>query len=598
MKGKSRKITAVLLACGLAALTACSPEEMSRVGQALDQEIDERIEAALSEATPEEEAPRTYEIEEKELPLYTSNEDEGERIKVAFVNGNTEIPYIDLQDASDILMMINQARGAEDFELSIKADGEQVTISRENGYPAVIDCKEDTIDFWDFDAFLVSSITPTIMDIVGDIGLDEEGNAAFFEHSDSSYERYGEAITICPGDYGIDLIHKDGKYYIPLQLYSDFFMQSLNAQLLYNPSGVFVINGGDISPVAEVYYSVERPEKRSKELIDFNYKELCLALDSFYGLKEQHDISDFGTLFWETDLYEGLMSEDPQIAGQAISDLCYMHLDDIHSGYDGRSWMMEEEPEIRKGPSAERFVADSRRYRDARAEYYPDGCPGYEEVGNTAYITFDEFIYTGIDYYTEEAENDPEDTIGLMIYAYDQITREGSPVENVVLDLSNNGGGAATSASYVIGMILGEGSISVKDTLTGALVAQNYRVDANLDRKFDEKDSLLDYNLFCLTSPKSFSCGNLVPSVLKNSHMVTMLGQTSGGGSCVVHPITSADGNVFQISGHTRLAYMKNGSFYDIDQGVEPDFIIPSPKQFYDREYLTGYINELIGNTD
>ena len=84
-----------------------------------------------------------------------------------------------------------------------------------------------------------------------------------------------------------------------------------------------------------------------------------LTLDSFYGLKEQHDISDFGTLFWETDLYEGLMSENPQIAGQAISDLCYMHLDDIHSGYDGRSWMMEEEPEIKKGPSAERLYLSS-----------------------------------------------------------------------------------------------------------------------------------------------------------------------------------------------------------------------------------------------
>lgn len=598
MKRMNRIITTAVLAFSMTALTACSAGDLSQIGQALDQEIDERIEAALSEGAPEEEAPKVYEIEEKELTLYLSNEDEGERMKVAFINGNTDIPYIEVQDALDFLTMINQARGAGDYEFSIKADGEQVTISRENGFPAVIDCKEDTIDFWDFDAFLVSSIAPTILDIVGDIGLDAEGNAAFFEHSDSSYERYGEAITIRPGDYGIDLIHKDGKYYIPLQLYSDFFMQSLNVQLLYNPSGVYIINGGDISPVAEVYYSAERPDKRSQELIDFNYKELCLALDCLYGLKEQHDIPDFETLFMETDLYERLMSEDPQEAGQAIADLCHMHMDDIHSAYNNRSWMMEEEPEVRRGPSILRISADAHRYMDARDEYYPNGCPGYEEVGNTAYITFDEFFYTGVDYYTEEAENDPEDTVGLMIYAYNQITREGSPVENVVLDLSGNKGGAATAASYVIGMFLGDGSISVKDTLTGALVTQNFRIDANLDRKFDEKDSLLDYHLFCLTSPKSFSCGNLVPSVLKNSHMVTMLGQTSGGGSCVVHPITTADGSVFQISGQTRLAYMKNGSFYDIDQGVEPDFIIPTPKQFYDREYLTGYINELIGVSD
>ncbi|MCR4658492.1 MAG: S41 family peptidase [Lachnospiraceae bacterium] len=599
MKGRNRRIMAALLACGMIMLTACSPEALSQVGQAFEAKIDERIETALSERATEENTPQDYEIEEKELVFYIlSNEDSGDRLNVAFINGNTDVPYISVEDAKDWMVTINQSMGAEDYELSIEEDGEQVTISRENGYPVVIDCKEDTIDFWDYDAFLASSIKPTLMDIVEYRGIDAEGNAAFFEHSDSSYQRYGEAITIRPGDYGIDLVHGNGKYYIPLQLFSDFFLQSMNIQLLYNGSDAFAIGGGNISLVAEKYYSVEHPDERSEELINFTYKELCLALDSFYGLKESHDITDFHTLFLETDLGRKLVSKDPQEAAQAIADLCHVHLDDMHSGFDGRSWMMDEEPEMRMGPSLERFRADHYRYLDARAEYYPDGCPGYEEVGNTAYITFDGFTYTGTDYYTQEAENDPEDTMGLMIYAYNQITRKDSPVVNVVLDLSNNGGGAATAAAYVIGMILGDASISVKDTLTGALVTQNYKVDANLDRKFDEKDSLINYNLFCLTSPKSFSCGNLVPSALKSSHLVTIIGQTSGGGSCVVHPITTADGVVFQISGPSRLAYMKNGSFYDIDQGVEPDFIIPTPKQFYDREYLTGYINELIGVSD
>lgn len=131
--------------------------------------------------------------------------------------------------------------------------------------------------------------------------------------------------------------------------------------------------------------------------------------------------------------------------------------------------------------------------------------------------------------------------------------------------------------------------------IAGALVSQNFKIDANLDRKFDEKDNLKDYNLFCLTTSKSFSCGNLVPSVFKNSNRVTILGQTSGGGACVVQNLTTADGCPFQISGLKRLAYMKNGSFYDIDQGVNPDFVIPKPELFYDRQYLTKFINGLLG---
>jgi hypothetical protein len=81
--------------------------------------------------------------------------------------------------------------------------------------------------------------------------------------------------------------------------------------------------------------------------------------------------------------------------------------------------------------------------------------------------------------------------------------------------------------------------------------------------------------------------------VLKNSHVVTNLGQTSGGGSCVVYNLTTADGNLFSISGYKRLAYMKNGSFYDIDRGADPDYQISSPEKFYDRQALTDYINSL-----
>ncbi|ETP70815.1 periplasmic protease, partial [Lachnospiraceae bacterium JC7] len=128
---------------------------------------------------------------------------------------------------------------------------------------------------------------------------------------------------------------------------------------------------------------------------------------------------------------------------------------------------------------------DKERYTKAREKYYPDEIPGYEEVGNTAYITFDEFYFADVDYYSgEKPEDHPEDTVGLMIHAYNEITREGSHIENVVLDLSNNGGGMADAAAYVIGMFLGDGSICMMNPLSGALVSQNFKIDANLDRKF------------------------------------------------------------------------------------------------------------------
>ena len=41
------------------------------------------------------------------------------------------------------------------------------------------------------------------------------------------------------------------------------------------------------------------------------------------------------------------------------------------------------------------------------------------------------------------------------------------------------------------------------------------------------------------------------------------------------------------------MAFVKNGSYYDVDQGVDPDHIIDKYAHFYDREALTEFLHEL-----
>ena len=238
----------------------------------------------------------------------------------------------------------------------------------------------------------------------------------------------------------------------------------------------------------------------------------------------------------------------------------------------------------------------SNPFAEARAAFYPDGAPVYEEVGNTAYITFDGFDEApeGTDYYANAPTAEVTDTVGVMLYAYSQIMRDGSPVENVVLDLSNNGGGSSDMAIFVVSAFLGEGSVTVENTMSGAIATGKYKVDMNLDRQFDDQDlGLTGKNLFCLISPNSFSCGNLVPNVFKNTGKVMLLGRTSGGGSCSVLPLSTVYGTDFRISSPSRLAFSKNGSFYDIDRGAEPDFSLATLSTFYDRAALSDYINDL-----
>ena len=274
------------------------------------------------------------------------------------------------------------------------------------------------------------------------------------------------------------------------------------------------------------------------------------------------------------------------------------YFDDLHSVFNEYSYLTGLNPISKSTGIANRKIEEhTTEYGRARDAAYPNGWLSYEEVGNTAYITFDSFEskYIGAAFYKAKEEAfELEDTVGLIIQAHEQITRENSPIENVVVDLSNNSGGAVDAAVVVLGWLLGDAPFSVKNMATGAMSTSIYRVDVNLDHVFDEKDTVSDKNLYCLISPVSFSCGNLVPAALKSSQKVTLLGRTSGGGSCVVQQASTAYGTMFQISAAQRISFLKNGSFYDIDQGIEPDYYIDHIANYYNRAALTDYINGLL----
>ena len=58
--------------------------------------------------------------------------------------------------------------------------------------------------------------------------------------------------------------------------------------------------------------------------------------------------------------------------------------------------------------------------------------------------------------------------------------------------------------------------------------------------------------------------------------------------------MVSADGTIWQLSSRNRLSTLVNGSFYDVDQGAEPDYFISKAEDYYKREKLTDFINGLL----
>jgi hypothetical protein len=487
---------------------------------------------------------------------------------------------------------------AENGTYVYEEDETTLTIERDNGAYCIIDFVEDTLYFNNFDLFLASR-SNAMADILAFPYVDSEGNSIYFQDK-GSLDITGHALFIYLAERDIPLDIYEGKKYIPFQTFNDIFLSPFGYNFVYNSKDLFLATGGTVDPALEKeYYSLE-PTEKSQALAEFTANELCLLLDVFYGLQSEHGVvAEFDVFLKHAGLWDDLTSTDASKSSAALLSLAFGYLADKHSTLNKASpysgTPTPDKSSVTTDASIKNYISYSQEIAAARTQIMSEGIYAYQEIGNTAYITFDSFTLdaalrsTG---YSEQSKNGT-DTIGLIIYAHSMITRENSPIENVVLDLSCNGGGAADAAVYVVAWMLGYCDLHFTNPVTNSYSTASYKVDVNLDGVFDEKDSIADKNLFCLISPVSFSCGNLVPSLLKESGKVTLLGGTSGGGACTVQHVSTADGSLFQISSPRHLCVVSNGAYYTIDRGVEPHHYFGKFESYFDRTALTDYINNL-----
>jgi hypothetical protein len=508
-----------------------------------------------------------------------------------------DVPFIALEDARQLLVSTGQADGGSTFDITMSAQDKVVTWTREkaNGSQAVFDFAGKTVTFSAFEAFSAMPFASSWLDPVSLAKRDSDNNALYIDHdsSNSTLNHPAEALSLKLADYAIPMVYEGGAGYIPLQFFSDFFSSQTLGIILYNGTTAFVSSSGSLGDMSDLFYSTGA-ESRSASLIDYNYHELCLALDVYYGLKDQHGITDFDSYLTGCGLKDELLSSKAAVSSAALMKLSNWHFEDFHSGfvspssYAGKgSVKTTYSPDMMAQANAFSFYLNKRISSLGKT---PDS---YSEQGDTAFVTFDHFTGLAGDYYTTpvtevpKLEADPNaqapDTFAVVTYAHSQITRTGSPIKNVVIDLSCNGGGALDALAYISGWLMDEDILDVKSTASGIRAENSYLVDTNLDKNFDQSDKITDKQLYCLISPNSFSCGNYLPSMLKIRQKATLIGQTSGGGGCMVKPLSTADGTLFQISGNMSMVVAHNGSFVDIDQGMEPDYRLGDPSSFYDR---------------
>ena len=318
-------------------------------------------------------------------------------------------------------------------------------------------------------------------------------------------------------------------------------------------------------------------ETRTADMADFAYRNLCFTLTNFFGypgrtllenkgLKEKgldQALQDYGKagqmtreLLQSTNMYdfisgtvtlgcllcdEGHTNTDVTVMSDFSGNPTFLStLNGIIDAKWGEFWDICPEYEPIYEHWAGRYaLAD--HLNEARAKALGEGV-NYYKVGNTAYCQFGTFLcddsgwrkfYKGegpkptIDQY-------PNDWLVILVDALEKAQNDPE-VKNFILDISANGGGSSDIVLFITSLFANKSDLYYENVLTGQKMKSTFEVDRNLDGKFDEKDKevKLTMNIGVLISTSSFSCGNLLPALLKD-YGICLLGKKSGGGSCAV----------------------------------------------------------------
>ena len=183
----------------------------------------------------------------------------------------------------------------------------------------------------------------------------------------------------------------------------------------------------------------------------------------------------------------------------------------------------------------------------------------YHKKGNTAICHFDNFALNDKaawdNYYQGKGPRptlatSPEDPMAIFLDALEQAAADPE-VKNFVLDLSINTGGSSDVVMAMTSLMYDQSFFRAYNVITGQKMEWYYDVDRNFDGKYDALDQDVHYDLnFCIiTSPISFSCGNLYPSLCKDAGLL-IAGQKSGGGSCAVGAHRTAAGHPSVVFHH------------------------------------------------
>jgi len=517
-----------------------------------------------------------------------------------FVDSEENVPYMDLYDFACLFAAVYG-------NFNVSSSGTYDYVYTLNNTNATFNILESTITFDNYSKFMQHSSQATPCDVLNSgsgfdfLTLDASKNMTIYSTNSTVFNL---------SNYGIYFVKHGTKYLAPLATLNDVFLSYWGFSLFTNGSELYFSSTGpgEFTSSAKTQYYASTETNRTFDLASFTYRELCFAFDMKYGLKSERGItSTFDAFIKSKNLKNDMLSLDGKTACDAFTKFTY-ELGDCHtsfegpSSYAGSNYSQPSTYDVAPNSRYTKLCENYYKHLDQRSAdlstVYAYETYQYGGIDNTAFITFDNF---NLNYSSYSKISDQEkynrliagDTIGLFSYC-DLLIKNNANLKNLVIDISCNTGGVIGVCSYIASWINGSSAIAMKSAVDGCLSRSTYSADVNLDGTIDSNDVLRsNINVYLLTSQVSFSCGNLLPNLLKNNSRVKIIGARSYGGACPVGVLPIADGAFLKTSCEKIMGEFVDSNFVNFEAGAELDYEITSVTNFYKRANIVNFINSL-----
>jgi hypothetical protein len=379
----------------------------------------------------------------------------------------------------------------------------------------------------------------------------------------------------------------------------------------------------------------DRPEDMARQC----YADLCFNIDNFFGHPGKAPLDEAVA---ESGLEQALLGlgkkgeklvaklKSPDLSEylSALYEVLMVYMGDGHTLFDSASSVMAQNMDSVKSVFGipllgVDFTADLVKspvyLNQALNEFITMqrdeawGNDTYREAGNTAIIRLDSFMpdEEAWDLYYKGEGDFPEDTLGIVLTGLKKAS-ENPEIENVIFDLSCNGGGSPDVMMAILEVATGQTQLYGTHRLTDRDMTFTFEADTNFDGVYDEKDKDVryDFNYGVLVTRHAFSCGNLFPFIIQEAG-AALIGEPSSGGSCCVQVGTDAEGFSYMMSsGQWQLTDadgvdVEGGCRIDIPIEAKSNRIVksvlglfgvdeglPNYEKYFDDDYLSQLMND------